>query len=412
MIPEHVRFYPYFLSRESLGQDHSQTYPSLTDHITADLCIIGGGIAGLFTAYWLADLGVNVVLLDKGILGHGATGRNTGFILTGTAEHFSRLSGLIGEEKTTRLWNITARNHDLLAEVIAAEHIDCEYERCGSLILSMSESEAQELKTTYEMLSERGFDCTWLSTEDLKVLLGEPMGNGAVRMNRDGALHPIKFIRSLSTLLKKRTVSIYEETNVSMIQSHPHSNDIRVHTSEGYVDCALALLTTNAHIRDLLPDYKDVVFPVRGQAFATEPLQKRMFREVIYANFGYEYWRQLPDGRLIIGGFREQAKEQELTDSEDLNVDLFHGLHDYFADLFPPLKECKVTHAWAGTMGFSQDGLPLLGSSRSLPHLYIMGGFTGHGLGFAALLSQMAAQLMVNGEAEDSDLFHTRRFHT
>jgi glycine/D-amino acid oxidase-like deaminating enzyme len=276
----------------------------------------------------------------------------------------------------------------------------------------MSESEAQELKTTYEMLSERGFDCTWLSTEDLKVLLGEPMGNGAVRMNRDGALHPIKFIRSLSTLLKKRTVSIYEETNVSMIQSHPHSNDIRVHTSEGYVDCALALLTTNAHIRDLLPDYKDVVFPVRGQAFATEPLQKRMFREVIYANFGYEYWRQLPDGRLIIGGFREQAKEQELTDSEDLNVDLFHGLHDYFADLFPPLKECKVTHAWAGTMGFSQDGLPLLGSSRSLPHLYIMGGFTGHGLGFAALLSQMAAQLMVNGEAEDSDLFHTRRFHT
>jgi len=406
------RFYPYFLSRESLGQDHSQAFPSLTDHITADLCIIGGGIAGLLSAYWLAELGVQVVLLERGILGHGATGRNTGFILTGTAEHFSRLAGLVGKDKAIRLWNFTARNHDLLEEVITTEHIECDHERCGSLILAMSEAESQELATTYQMLAEIGLDCTWIATEDVKDLLGEPIGHGAVRMNRDGALHPIKFVSCLATLMKKQAVAMYEETCVSLIQSHPHSNDIRVHTPDGYVDCALALLTTNAHIRELLPDYQDIVFPVRGQAFATEPFQKRMFREVIYANFGYEYWRQLPDGRLIIGGFREQAKEQELTDSEDLNVDLFHGLHNYFADLFPPLKECKVTHTWSGTMGFSQDGLPLLGSSRSLPHLYLMGGFTGHGLGFVALLSQMAAQLMVNGEAEDGDLFHTRRFRT
>ncbi len=211
-------------------------------------------------------------------------------------------------------------------------------------------------------------------------------------------------------LIKKKGVSLFENSSVINIEEY-ESNSLKIITEKGSVDCAMAILATNAYTGTLLNEFSDLIFPFQGQALVTEPIPETIFKEVIYANYGFEYWRQLDDGRLMMGGFREKDPKKGEGFSTQVNVDLIHGLYEYFLNLFPQVGHPEITHAWAGTMGFSQDGLPIVGNT-SMPHCFICGGFTGHGLGFASGISKLTSNLIVNGKAEYSELFHISRFRS
>ena len=401
---------PYWLSPSGNGDDYTQTYPSLEENITADICVVGGGITGVMITYALAQQGVKVVLMEKETLGSGATGRNTGFILSGTVEHYNRAVTFWGKDKAKRVWKYTQRNHEILKEIIKDEKIDCDYEQKGSLVLATTEQEGKEIRETYALLSEDGFSCEWLSSNDCTELLNTDFFTGAVRMPQDGGFHPVNFVSRISETLKKQGVSVFEKTPVIDIQSSGMENNLEIHLEKGKVDCAMAILATNGYTQYIVPELKDYIVPVIGQAFVTEPVQKSMFREVIYANFGYEYWRQLPDNRIMVGGFREHAKKQIIDISDHIDLELLDGLHDYFTNIFTEARNVCMTHAWSGIMGFSKDGFPILGATSAYPNLFICGGFTGHGLGFSGAIGFTAAELMVNGFAPDADLFHINRF--
>ena len=98
---------PYWNSRESLGMELVQQFDSLHTSTVVDLCIIGGGITGVLSAFWLSEMGIKVALIEKDLLGAGATGRNTGFILTGTVEHYNRTVKLFGKKKAKMLHRLT-----------------------------------------------------------------------------------------------------------------------------------------------------------------------------------------------------------------------------------------------------------------------------------------------------------------
>lgn len=392
--------------------EYTQKYSTLNSDISADICVIGGGITGVITAYALAKHGIKVVLVEKEIIGSGATGRNTGFILSGTVEHYNRAITFWGREKAKRVWEYTQKNHKILTQIIEEEGIKCDYEQRGSLILASTKQEGKEVRETYKFLSQDNFDCDLLSVEDCAQLLKSDVFHGAVRMTNDGGFHPVKFTTQLSRTLQKYSVDVYEKTEVIEVRSSGQENSLEILTKKGKIHSAMAVLTTNGYTSNILSEFKDLLVPVIGQAFVTEPIQKSMFHEVIYANFGYEYWRQLPDMRIMVGGFREHAKNQKVDFSDQIDLELLYGLHDYFTTIFPDTRKTSMTHAWAGTMGFSKDGFPLLGGTSSYPNLFICGGFTGHGLGFAGAIGFTAADLMVNGMAPEADLFHTNRFST
>jgi len=401
---------PFFLSEASLGSELTQSFPELEKNTTADIAVIGGGITGVLISYFFTQAGIRTVLLESRLIGEAATGRNTGFILTGTVEHYSRAKELLGEDKAKRLWNLTQENHDILSDIIASESVECEYRKNGSLILGTTEQEGKELAATSEALHKDGFSADYLDNEACADLLGNNIFTGGVRMKNDGEFHPVMFVRKLAHVLKRQGVSIYEKSAVKHFSSDAASDSIQIETENGTVSCAMAILATNAYSAKLQPRLKDRIVPVKGQAFVTEPCGTRIFEEVIYANFGYEYWRQLQDGRFLVGGFRENSNDSMDNESEHVDPDLLKGLHDYFISLFPQAKNIPVSHAWAGTMGFSQDGIPLLGAVPGSPNIFVCGGYTGHGLGFAGSLGKMAAEMMIEGTSENSDLFYAQRF--
>lgn len=407
---EAIQQIPFWFVNEKEQTIHSQTFPELTETISADICVIGAGITGVVTAYALAKQGISVALVEKEIVASGATGRNTGFILSGTVEHYNRAVTFWGREKAKRMWKYTQKNHQSLSEIIQEEDIRCDYVQNGSLVLASSKQEGNEVRQTYELLTDDGFQCDWLSPQNCTDYLNSEVFYGAVRMPNDGGFHPVKFTTQLAGVCKENDVKIFEKTNVTDIHQNGPDNQLGIKTPRGEIHCEMAVITTNGYTSTILPELSDYIVPVSGQAFVTEPLEISMFHEVIYANFGYEYWRQLPDKRIMVGGFREHAKKQLEDFSDQNDLELLDGLHDYFTTIFPDTRKARMTHAWAGTMGFSKDGFPILGGTSSYPNLFICGGFTGHGLGFAGAIGFTAADLMVNGKAEDSDLFHINRF--
>ncbi|MBK7759034.1 MAG: FAD-binding oxidoreductase [Deltaproteobacteria bacterium] len=147
---------------------------------------------------------------------------------------------------------------------------------------------------------------------------------------------------------------------------------------------------------DLLPYFRDKVDPVRGQMLATAPLPP-LFECPIYANHGYDYWRQDPAGRIVLGGWRNLDPEAEVGHAETLHAQIQARMTE-FVQSWVPDQTVEITHRWSGIMGFSRDGLPLVGPAPGTPGAVVGAGFTGHGFGFAFLAGAALARLIVDGQ--------------
>ena len=134
---------------------------------------------------------------------------------------------------------------------------------------------------------------------------------------------------------------------------------------------------------------------MRGQMLATAPAPPTFDRPV-YADHGFDYWRQLPDGRVVLGGWRNLDPASEVGTADVLHGGIQQRMEE-FLHRFAPLRGVPVTHRWSGTMGFSKDGLPLVGPVPGAAGALAGVGFTGHGFGFAMLAGQALAATVDDG---------------
>ena len=166
----------------------------------------------------------------------------------------------------------------------------------------------------------------------------------------------------------------------------------RVTTPGGVLRSRTLALCTDAHAPLLCPALAPVIAPRRGQMLATAPLTRAVASRPTLAHWGYQYWRQLPDGRLVIGGWRDLDLDAEvgydLRPTEAIQAAIELGL----AELVP--EGALVEHRWAGTMGFARDGRPLVGWLDPEHHVAIAAGFTGHGLSWAPACALDLAELL------------------
>ena len=174
------------------------------------------------------------------------------------------------------------------------------------------------------------------------------------------------------------------------------NDGVRVHTPNGTIHAEIAIVCTNAYTKQLFPHITDWIDPVRGQMLTTAPLPK-LFPYPIYADHGYDYWRQDRQGRIILGGWRNLDPDGEVGFDEVLNMDIQQNM-TRFLQMFPSLTELDITHRVSGIMGFSKDGLPILGSIPGYQATLLSAGFTGHGFGFAWLAGEAIAKLALEGE--------------
>ncbi len=369
--------------------------PALDADITADVVVVGGGLCGTSAALTLAEAGISVVLLEAHEIAGQASGRNAGFILQGTAERYDRAREHLGEQRARDIHAWSLKNHEEIAGAVQRYDINCEYRRSGSLQLAGSDNEEKELTHSAQLLREDGFEAELLNGTSLPKIYRDAGFNMGVLLPQDGELQPARFVRGIARAAQGQGAQIREHSKVEAIKSEGPGS-VRVETAQGSVAAQTAIVCTNAWAGQLLPWFAETVDPVRGQMLATHPLP-RVFELPVYADHGYDYWRQDQSGRIVLGGWRNLDPESERGYEDNLNEDIQARMLE-FLHRFAPLADVKISHRWSGVMGFSQDGLPLLGPAPGLAGVLAAAGFTGHGFGFAFLAGQALAKVALEGD--------------
>ncbi len=379
-------------------------YGPLEGSVDCDIVVIGGGLCGTSTALHLAQMGVDVVLLEARHLSESASGRNAGFVLQGTAERYSRAVELMGRERARRIHGWTVENHERMAACIRQHDIDCAYQNRGSLQLAGSKAEEKELLESAALLNEDGFTALERSRDQLAPALQNAGFELGVHLPGDGELDPARLVRGIARAAASEGVTLHEGSAVVELDASD-VGDVRVRTAGGEVRAAVAVVATNAKAGELLPWFADKVDPVRGQMLATAECPP-LFDCPIYANHGYDYWRQDERGCVVLGGWRNLDPEAEIGHREVVNMDIQGHMEEFLAKVG---VTAAITHRWAGIMGFSRDGLPLVGPAPGAAGAVVGTGFTGHGYGFAFLAGAALAELAVEGRHPFCEDFLPRR---
>lgn len=366
----------------SLWQDRSKTgHPDVKKF---DVVIIGGGIAGVSTAYWLMkeDAGLRVALVEKGQLANGATGRNAGFITCGSVEHFNRLVGKHGAKEALEIWKFSEENLSLLEKHIIRESgEEIQFEKNGSFSLASTEEEFSELMNSYDLMKELGINVEILNQDSIESRLNASGFVGGIKYVDDASVHPVLLLDKIySEFSEDKNFTLRENSEVFHIEQVGEYK--RVHTKSGKLEAPIIIMATNGYSAQLHPFFEDKIYPTRGQILATEPLPK-LLEGPCYANFVLDYFRQTPSGEIVIGGFRQLKKDAEVGYSDEVTDIIQDALEKFLRTHIPKIESKKITHRWSGIMGFSADGQPMVGAIPSDPQVYFIGGFTAHGMGLA-----------------------------
>jgi gamma-glutamylputrescine oxidase len=400
------------------AESTQQRYATLAGRASAEIAIIGGGITGVACALWLARAGRRVLLLEQETIAHGASGRNGGFLIAGTAETYERAIALYGRAPARRLFTFSAANNqtvrDLAAE-LEQQGWATGFRHTGSLRLADSPEELAEVQTSLALLAEDGWPSEPIDEAHLPPCLRGHYLGGAYFPD-DGELQPARFVLGLARLAAQAGAVIHERTPALSIQEA--SDSVSIETPAGAVQTQIVIFAGNAWLSDLLRRLPEAptrlaagaVTPTRGQMLATSPISERLFDCPIYAHYGYQYWRQLPDGRLVVGGWRDQAPDRDQHAPTQAPTDLVQGYLERF--LFEVLRlptETPITHRWAGLMAFTPDSLPVVGWAPGSRRVLLCGGYTGHGNAMAVRCAQVAADLACGTANAEAEMFRPER---
>jgi len=346
-----------------------------------DVVIIGAGITGISTAYWLnqEDPSLKIAIIEKNRLGYGASGRNAGFVTCGSVEHFNRLINKHGLEEAVEIWRFSEKNLNLLMEkIIQEDEATIEFKKSGAYSLAAQENEFIELKKVAETMSSLNIPVEICSSDEVKKRVGATNFVGGIKYIEDASTNPIKLLHKI---LSKTKVTLIEMTEASEVLITHESARI-VKTDNGDIECAMVVYALNAYSPILNKFFNDKIHPTRAQILMMEKVPYFM-EGPCYANFYLDYFRQMPTGELLIGGFRQLEKATEIGYSDHITDIIQNALHEFVKNHLPQFDGRKVSHRWSGVMGFSSDGQPLVGSLPEDSQVFFAGGYTGHGIGLA-----------------------------
>jgi glycine/D-amino acid oxidase-like deaminating enzyme len=353
-----------------------------------DLLVIGAGLAGCAAAYFAREMGLYTLITEKADVALGASGRNAGFMITGIDKYLHEAIAEYGEAKTWDLWNISRETIAFWKSVIANADGRVSYDPCGSMLLAESEAEAQDL--------ERAAQAMQALNLPIRYHAHDPLKRGyfaAIEQPEDGSVQPYELVHEL---LRQSGAEIIVNNEVFNIQQNAEC--VVVSTRQYTFRARYVLLCTNAYSALLDPYFEDKVIPTRAQVLVTEPLAQAVIPTMGYSEYGYMYYRMTFDGRFLLGGARHHHKALENNTTEDkLNLLVQAKLDEYLAQWFPDVT-APIARRWSGIMGFSVDGLPLVGTLPQRERVGFAVGFTGHGLSMSAMTVKRALNLLIHGE--------------
>ena len=380
------------------------SFHALNEAISADVAIVGGGLAGLSAAIELAERGLQVVLLEANEVGGGASGRNGGQALAGLACDQATIEAQLGLDEAKRIWAMSLEATRLIQQRSAQFGIDCEWQS-GYLSLATSPAKAHELKASVETMAQRyGFQQRWIAAKELPDWIASPRFAAGCFDAESGHLHPLKYCLGLSQAAKALGVRIYERSAVTQLE---HGQAVRLSTALGSVKASQVLLAGNVYLQeiapDLAPNLSQRIMPVGTYIACTEPLDAQRLTALIPSraavcdtNFVLDYFRPTADQRLLYGG--------RVSYSTASPRDLKHSMQARLLTTFPQLQGVAMQYAWGGFVDISMNRAPDFGRLGPNANVYYLQGFSGHGLALTGLAGRVVAEAMV-GDAGRFDSF-------
>ena len=407
MTPTHVP--SWYAATANPAPDH----PLLQGEHSADVVVLGAGIAGLSTALELAERGYSVIVLEAERVGWGASGRSGGQAIFGYGCDISKIEAQLGYDDARKLFDWSVEAVDMIAERIRRYSIDCDWTP-GHAHAAIKPRQVDELKQWQDDLQRRwGYTGTelWdqtrlqqeLATERYPALLFDP---------RSGHLHPLNYTLGLAqaaigegnSAIPKGRVRIFEGSRVIGIDQ---GEQIVFRTAQGRARGKFGVVMGNAWLKHLLPQLETRYMPVGTYICASAPLGAELARSLIRnnmavadINFVLDYFRLSSDQRMLFGGRCSYSS----LDPPGLRS----RMRQRMVGVFPQLSDVAIDYVWGGYLDITMSRAPHWG--RIGDKLYFAQGFSGHGIAATGLAGRVIAEA-IDGQAARLDIYQRIKHH-
>jgi glycine/D-amino acid oxidase-like deaminating enzyme len=373
---------------------------ALTGEATCDVAVVGGGYTGLAAALRLAERGVDVVLLEAGFCGWGASSRNAGH-LTPTIAGDPQLLATVYRRRTAGLVRFADAAVHFTEGLIERLGVDCDYEPVGNVSAALSPGQLRRAERIARGLAAAGGEVEFVEGKSFGL---PERFLGGILERAGGVLNPGKFARGLRGAVMGSAVRVHEETTVEGIE--PRSGGIELRTASGTVRAERVLIATNAWTRDLPSVPRRIVVPLWVTLVETEPIDPDRVaacgwksRAGIYTqHMLLESYRLTKRGTIVYGSRNVQAPHGRVTTrTPDPAVvdDIARG----FRDRFPSLADAAPRRAWGGWIAMTPSWIPVAGEAS--PNVLYSVGYNGHGLAQAPYLGTLMADRIAGDEPHD-----------
>jgi gamma-glutamylputrescine oxidase len=365
--------------------------PPLSFDLDVDVCVIGGGLAGLTTAREVARRGWSVVLLEAGRLAASASGRNTGFVLPGFGADADKLIARVGFERTKDLWTLSQAGLDYVRNAIRADGATGIDPQDGWLYVSKVDNNDEFLHFV-GLLGELGCEIEGWPTERVRSVLRSERYFNAVNYLRALTIHPVNYALALAAAAERDGARIFENTPALSID--PTGVRKRIVTPGARLRASHVVLCGNVQLGPLMPRLAATLVPVTTYVITTAPLGNRLAETVGYRG-GISDTDLADNHYRIVGGDRLMLSGRSTAWLRDVR----HYIGALTGDIkktYPQLGDVAVDYAWAGTLGITVHRMPQIGELG--PGVWLASGFGGHGLNTTAMAGNIIARAIVEGD--------------
>lgn len=362
--------------------------PKLTQDVDATACVIGGGFAGLWTARALARRGVDVIVLEGGVVAGEASGRNGGFVSAGYAERLSRIVERVGLEQARELYALSRAGIDIVSAALA-EGLPGVEPVPGRLNVYRYDDE-EGVRRQAEYLGENfGHEMLVWPTERVRETLKTERYYQALHDADAFSIHPLNLALALAAEIERLGGRIFEHT----VATGADLEGVRkwISTEHGRVRAQEVVFCGSAFIGDGFPNLARAILPVSTYVCVTGPIEERLKEAIRYpggiadTRRAGDYYRVIGD-RLLWGG--------RISTRTRVPARLKRKLGRDIGRVYPTLKGVEIEHAWSGVMGYAIHRMPQIGMLR--PGVWIASAFGGHGLNTAAMAGELIASAITD----------------
>ena len=368
-------------------------YPPLAGRRHARVAVIGGGFAGLNTALGLAERGVkDVVLLEREQVGFGASGRNGGFVFAGYSLGEQALLDQLGCARAGALHALTRDAVQRIRQRIGTHAIACSAVDQG-VIWANWFRDPTVLRRRQQLLAER-YDThwQWLAADELRQQIRTQRYHGGLYERDALHLHPLNYAIGLAAACAAQGIVIHEQS--AAIGLRREGTQWRISTGRGELRADQVVLACGGYLAGLRRAVDRSVMPIATYVMATEPLHGRLddclrTQAAIYdSRFAFDYYRALPDTRLLWGGRISILDRSPRAVQRLLRADMLR--------VFPQLSGVKVDYAWSGLMSYARHQMPQIGGDGQ--GLWWAQAFGGHGLAPTCAAGELLAAAIAEGD--------------